>query len=189
MNVRDRSWDEKRVVIQEAVRKILWAIGEDVEREGLKGTPERVARFWQEFATYDAGSMAAFEMQSDDLVAVKGMELWSMCEHHLLPFSIEVSVGYLPRGKVLGLSKFARIARHFATKLQIQERLVRQIADAVHDETDSPDVAVVGRGVHLCMAMRGIKTPATMHTSVMDGQFRYVGPLRAEFLALVSEKA
>lgn len=171
--------------IEDSIRALLHAIGEDVNRPGLKETPARVARFWKEFIDYDAGTITAFEERSDDLVAVRGMELWSLCEHHLLPFSVVVGVGYLPRGRVLGLSKFARIAQKHAHRLQLQERMVRAIADDIMSATGSPDVAVVGRGEHTCMAMRGIKVPAVMHTSVMEGQFRYFGPLRAEFLALI----
>lgn len=171
--------------IETAVKVILQNIGEDPKRPGLAGTAARVARFWKEFMEYDSGTIVAFEERSDDLVAVRGMEVWSLCEHHLLPFSVVIGVGYLPRGKVLGLSKFGRIAQKHAHRLQLQERLVRGIADDIIAATGSPDVAVVGRGEHTCMAMRGIKLPATMHTSVMEGQFRYVGPLRSEFLSLI----
>lgn len=180
---------DQQATIERAVADILDAIGEDVHRPGLQETPRRVAQFWREFVDHEAGSMASFPeaMSDSDLVAVKGMDLWSLCEHHLLPFSVTVSVGYLPVGRVLGLSKFARIAQRHAHRLQVQERLTRAIADAIVDVTGSPDVAVVSRGSHTCMAMRGVRVPAVMHTSVMLGRFRTEAPLRAELLALIGQ--
>lgn len=191
VNGRDESrtdWDKKEVIIADAVRTILEAIGEDPERGGLKETPRRVARFWRDFVNYDRGQMAVFDEnvgEGNDLIAVRGMKLWSLCEHHLLPFTAIVSAGYLSRGKVLGLSKFARIAQHEAHKLQVQERMARSIADTIAIETGSPDVAVVVQGEHTCVSMRGVRTPSTMHTSVMKGQFRYHAPLKDEFLKLM----
>lgn len=152
----------------------------------VPGTAERVARFWDEWLSFDAGAsdVTFEEVTSDDLVAVHGMRLWSMCEHHLLPFEMEVSVGYVPSGKVIGLSKIARIAQRHAHKLQVQERYVRDVATELGNIVGD-DVAVIARGEHLCLAMRGIRTPAIMHASAMWGKFREKGDLRAEFLALV----
>jgi GTP cyclohydrolase I len=168
-------------------REFLEAIGEDPDRDGLTGTPERWARMWGEFIDYQPGSInTSFEHRggTDDLVAVSGIQVWSCCEHHLLPFSATIAIGYLPGKTILGLSKFGRVAHDAAHRLQVQERLVSQIADRIMDLTESPDVAVVAQGEHLCMTMRGIRTAATMTSSVMRGRFRDLSPLRAEFLAL-----
>lgn len=154
-------------------------------REGLAETPARVARFWAEFLDGAEPAPTTFTHQAtDDLVVVSGMRVWSLCEHHLLPFSCEIAVGYLPNGHVLGLSKFGRIAHHVAHRLQLQERLVREVADAVEAATRCPDVAVLAQGEHLCMTMRGIRTPALMTSSVMRGGFRDQPALRSEFMAI-----
>lgn len=118
------------------------------------------------------------------MVVVSGMRVWSLCEHHLLPFWADVSIGYIADGRVLGLSKFARIAHKFAHRLQLQEQLVLQIADEIEAVTGTRNVAVIATGEHLCMTMRGVKTPAMMHSSVMRGVFRTDADARAEFLAL-----
>jgi GTP cyclohydrolase I len=118
------------------------------------------------------------------MVVVSGMTIWSMCEHHLLPFRCNISIGYISAEKILGLSKFARIAQQYAHRLQIQERMVEQIADEVTRLTASPDVAVVASGEHLCMLMRGIKTSAIMTSSAMRGAFRDNATTRAEFLEI-----
>lgn len=169
-------------------RDLLVALGEDPDREGLQETPRRWASMWREFVDYAPGKVdTVFEsVQADQVVVVSGMRVWSFCEHHLLPFWCDVSIGYLPADHVLGLSKFARIAHHYAHRLQVQERLVSQIADDVVRLTGSPDVAVVARGEHLCMTMRGVRTPARMTSSVMYGVFRDSPSARAEFLALAT---
>jgi len=123
--------------------------------------------------------------QSDQMIVVKGIEVWSLCEHHLLPFTCTVAIGYIPNGKVLGLSKFGRIAHYHAHSLQIQERLTSDIADSIGGYTNSPDVGVYVEGVHLCMSMRGIKSPATMITQVLRGAFIEDSATRNEFLSLV----
>ncbi|MCX5008336.1 GTP cyclohydrolase I [Streptomyces sp. NBC_00647] len=171
--------------LEAIARRLLVEIGEDPDREGLQDTPARYARWWREFTQYDPGSVdTVFETTaSGSLVAVSGISVWSLCEHHLLPFSCEITIGYLPQGKMLGLSKFARIAHQHAHKLQSQEQLSQQIADDIEKLTGSPDVAVIGRGEHLCMAMRGIRTPATMTTAVWRGALAEA-PMRAELLAL-----
>jgi GTP cyclohydrolase I len=178
------------VKIAAIVKILLEELGEDSTREGLRDTPERVARFYQEFLGYlPENSDTTFEaVRADQLVVVKDIPIFSLCEHHLLPFWCDVAIGYLTHEKVLGLSKFARIAQNYAHQLQLQERLTQQIAETVEKAVQSPDVAVVVSGQHLCMMMRGIKTPAVMVTSVMLGQFRDNHELRSEFLTIVGQK-
>lgn len=172
----------------EAIAKtLLLAIGEDPTRDGLVGTPARFARWWAEFIDYDAGDVTTtFSVDRvDEMVVVSGIEVWSLCEHHLLPFRCIVAIGYLAEGdRVLGLSKFARIAHHAAHRLQVQERLTDDIADGITDATGSPHVAVIADGEHLCMTIRGIRTPARMTTSVTRGAFRAKPAARAEFIEL-----
>lgn len=170
-------------------KDLLVAIGEDPEREGIADTPKRFARWWREFIDYDPGTMdTTFEAQnSDAIVAVTGVRVWSLCEHHLLPFNSTLSMAYIPRDRVLGLSKFARIAHNVAHRLQLQERLVNEIADEIQEATGSPDVAIIGAGEHLCMTMRGVRTYGSMRTSVMRGVFQDEDRARAEFLMLVKE--
>lgn len=172
-------------------RDLLIAIGEDPERDGLKDTPHRYAKWWREFIDYDAGKIeTSFQLENNDqMVAVTGMRVWSLCEHHLLPFSSTISIGYIPKDKVLGLSKFARIAHKYAHKPQVQERLVQEIADEVKRITGSENVAVVADGEHSCMVMRGIRTSGNMRTSVMSGAFRNEPEARAEFLNLVASRS
>lgn len=168
-------------------RDLLKTLGEDPDREGLKDTPRRWADWWLEFTRYEPGSTGTtFEaVSTDQFVMVGPIRVWSLCEHHLLPFWCDVWVGYIAEDRVLGLSKFARIAHQMAHKLQLQERLTHEIADEVQRITGSRDVAVVGRGEHLCMSMRGIKAPALMTSSVTRGRFRDLPALRAEMLALM----
>lgn len=168
-------------------RELLIAIGEDPNREGLLDTPRRWADAWREFIEYDPGTTdTTFVSASvDQLVAVSGMRVSSFCEHHMLPMWCDVSIGYIASGKVLGLSKFARIAHQFAHQLQIQERLGQQIADEISRITETEDVAVVIKGEHLCMSARGIRTPGTMTSSVMRGVFRAEYETRMEFLRLI----
>jgi GTP cyclohydrolase I len=173
--------------LERICRELLCVIGEDIERPGLADTPSRFARSWLEFIDYDPGNIeTTFEtVHTDQMVVVSGIRVWSMCEHHLLPFHCDVSIGYITGGKVLGLSKFARVAQQAAHRLQIQEGLVHNIADEIVRLTGSDDVAVMGSGQHLCMVMRGAKAPATMKTSVMRGQFLESAPARAEFLEMI----
>jgi GTP cyclohydrolase I len=172
--------------LKQACTLILEAIGEDPGREGLLETPRRFAGFWKEFIEYDPGRYGTtFEaVQADQLVIVAGLRVWSLCEHHLLPFYVDVSIGYLSEKRVLGLSKFGRIAQLCAHKLQVQERLVEEIADQVALLVKSPNVAVIATGEHLCMSMRGIKMTAKMTSSAMRGEFRTSPSLRSEFLTL-----
>jgi len=167
-------------------RRLLKEIGEDPDRDGLRTTPERFARWWREFIEYDPGTISTlFETTtSDQMVTVSDIEVWSLCEHHLLPFRCSITISYRPTGSLLGLSKFARIAHRHAHRLQVQERLVSDIAQDVSAITGSPDVAVVARGEHLCMTMRGIKTSANMTSTSYLGAFGVDATLRAELLAI-----
>lgn len=171
-------------------RELLLAIGEDPDREGLIDTPQRWARWWREFVEYDPGNTGTTfqSVTTDQMVVVRGVRVWSLCEHHLLPFWCDISVGYIAVRKVLGLSKFARIAHQFAHRLQLQERLVHQIADEVERLTSASDVAVVGNGTHLCMSMRGIRSGGQMVTSVMRGAFFEDQRARQEFFELVKHE-
>ncbi len=168
---------------------LLLALGENPEREGLAETPRRFADAWREFVEYRPGNTdTCFEhISTDQMVVVSGMRVWSLCEHHLLPFWCDISIGYIARDKVLGLSKFARIAHKCAHRLQLQERLVDQIAEEIAAITQTHDIAVLARGRHLCMEMRGIRTSGLMTSSVMLGVFRSKNEARMEFLQLVKE--
>ncbi len=168
-------------------RELLLAIGEDPEREGLRETPRRWADSWCEFIEYDPGTTETTfsSVASDQLVCVSGMRVASLCEHHLLPFWCDVSIGYIPNEKVLGLSKFARIAQQFAHRLQLQEQLGQQIADEITRITGTQNVAVVLKGEHYCMTARGIRMPGRMTSSVMRGVFRTESQTRMEFLQLI----
>lgn len=168
-----------------AIEELLNAL-EQPYREGLAETPQRVARFWEEFLDYDPGNIdVTFESTSvDQMIVVTGIRVYSLCEHHLLPITCDVSIGYISGPRVLGLSKLARIAHKYAHKLQLQERMTQEIADEVSATAGVLDVAVLIEGVHMCMTMRGIKTPGKMITSVMRGKFR-TGQARMEFLQLV----
>ena len=177
-------------------RAIIDGLGEDPSREGLQDTPKRAAKAMQ-FLTkgyqQDLGDLvnnAVFESAMDEMVVVQDIELYSMCEHHMLPFIGKCHIAYLPQGRVLGLSKFARIVDMYARRLQIQENLTRQIAEAVESVTNAKGVAVVIEAQHMCMMMRGVqKQNSKMKTSMMLGQFRKSQATRTEFLQLVSNRA
>ncbi|MCE9665140.1 GTP cyclohydrolase I FolE [Halomonas sp. M5N1S17] len=176
-------------------RQIILELGENPEREGLRDTPKRAAKAMQFLNRGYAQTLediingAVFESETDEMVLVKDIELYSMCEHHLLPFIGKCHIAYLPNGKVLGLSKFARIVDMFARRMQIQENLTRQIAEAVQQVTDARGVAVVVEARHLCMMMRGVeKQNSSMTSSVMLGAFRENQPTRQEFLTLVNSR-
>ncbi|MEH6356966.1 MAG: GTP cyclohydrolase I FolE [Marinobacter sp.] len=174
-------------------RAIINGLGENCDREGLKDTPLRAAKAMQ-FLTRgyqqdlnDLINNAVFESAMDEMVVVQDIELYSMCEHHVLPFIGKCHIAYLPQGKVLGLSKFARIVDMYARRLQIQENLTRQIAEAVESVTNAKGVAVVIEAQHMCMMMRGVeKQNSKMKTSMMLGQFRKSQATRLEFFNLIS---
>lgn len=178
--------------MKEFYKQILADIGEDLNREGLQKTPERAAnamRYLTKGYTENLEDIindALFESDMNEMVIVKNVELYSMCEHHLLPFLGKCHVGYLPQGKVLGLSKIARIIEYFARRLQIQERLTAEIANCIGEITNARGVAVVVEAQHLCMMMRGVeKQNSVMTTSVMLGEMRNNQSSRMEFLNLI----
>jgi GTP cyclohydrolase I len=182
--------------IKTAISSLLTAFGENPEREGLKRTPDRVASMYAELLSgYHADPKkivndALFDVKYDEMVIVRDIEFYSLCEHHMLPYMGRVHVAYIPNGKVLGLSKIPRIVDMFARRLQVQERMTRQIADFVRDTLDPHGVAVVVEGLHLCMMMRGVKKHnARMTTSAMHGAFRSNPATRQEFLDNISRGA
>ena len=177
--------------IAAGVRMIIEAIGDDPDREGLKDTASRVARMYGEFfqglhedpRTY---LQVVFDEQHDEMVLVKDVPFHSMCEHHLLPFHGRVHAAYIPRGRVVGLSKIARVMEVFARRPQVQERMTAQIADLLIDELDAHGVGVVVEASHTCMTMRGVKKPGSlMVTSAMRGSFKSNLATRNEFMSLV----
>ncbi|RLA20413.1 MAG: GTP cyclohydrolase I FolE [Gammaproteobacteria bacterium] len=178
--------------MEKIFKQLLVEVGEDPSREGLLDTPKRAAKAMKfltsgyQMTLDEVTNNAIFATDNDDMVIVKDIELYSMCEHHLLPFIGKCHVGYLPKGKVIGLSKVARIIDLYARRLQIQENLTKQIADAVQEATGAMGVAVVIEAKHLCMMMRGVeKQNSVMSTSVMLGHFRDKSSTRAEFLTLI----
>ncbi len=178
--------------MQESFKQILLGVGEDVHREGLRDTPARAANAFRYLTKGYRESLddiindALFESDMNEMVIVKGIEMYSMCEHHLLPFIGKCHIGYLPNGRVLGLSKIARIVDFFARRLQIQERLSTEIAQCIANITDARGVAVVMEAQHLCMMMRGVeKQNSIMTTSVMLGEMRDNPSSRMEFLNLI----
>ena len=172
--------------------EILTELGEDPNRDGLKDTPQRAAKAMQ-FLTRgyhqsldDVVNNAIFESDNDEMVIVKDIELYSLCEHHLLPFIGKCHVAYLPTGKVIGLSKIARIVDMFGRRLQIQENMTKQIAEAIMEVTDAAGVGVIVEAKHMCMMMRGVeKQNSLMKTSAMLGAFRENQATRNEFLSLI----
>lgn len=178
--------------MQEYFKKIIEALGEDPDREGLRHTPKRAAKAL-EFLTQGYHQSieqiingALFSSDNEEMVLVKNIELYSLCEHHLLPFIGKCHVAYLPSGKIIGLSKIARIVDMHARRLQVQETLTKEIAQTMFDVTHAAGVGVIIEAKHLCMMMRGVeKQNSIMSTSVMLGSFRDDPRTRAEFLSLV----
>ncbi len=182
--------------IRRAVEQMLIAFGEDPQREGLLQTPDRVARMYAELLEgYRTDPIALvnealFDEAYDEMVIVRDIEFYSLCEHHMLPFIGRVHVAYLPKGKVLGLSKIPRIVDMFSRRLQVQERMTRQIAEFINGLLHPLGVAVVVEGLHLCATMRGVKKQdARMTTSAMLGAFRTHLATRQEFLENISRKS
>ena len=185
---------DTRASLTDAVRTLLAEIGEDPSREGLAGTPERVRRMYDELTAgyhVDPDALlngACFNVDYDEMVVVRDIEFFSLCEHHLLPFIGRAHVGYLPRGRVVGLSKIPRIVDMYAKRLQLQERLTVQVADFLMERLEPKGVACVVEATHLCTMMRGVKKQeATMVTSSMTGTFRRDARTRAEFMGLIGK--
>ncbi len=180
--------------IADAVRQILSAVGEDPDREGLRETPDRVARMYAELLGGLHKDPAVhlkkfFTQKYDEMVVVKEIRFSSMCEHHMLPFTGTIHIGYLPNGRIVGLSKLARVVDEVSQRLQVQERMTEEIADLLMTELDAKGVAVVVEAAHMCMIIRGIKKPASACvTSAMRGAFRNLQPTRAEFLSLIRQR-
>ncbi|AEE21588.1 MULTISPECIES: GTP cyclohydrolase I FolE [Paraglaciecola] len=174
--------------------QILSILGEDTQRGGLVDTPKRAAKAMQfltdgyEKNLDDVVNGAIFEADTDEMVVIQNIEYYSLCEHHILPFIGQCHIAYLPKGKVLGLSKFARIVDMYARRLQIQEGLTKQIADAIQEVTGAAGVGVIMEGKHMCMMMRGVqKQNSSMVTSVMLGGMRNSDATRNEFLRLIGK--
>lgn len=187
--------EDPNVVIEKCVYNILLALGENPDRPGLVETPKRVRKAYQEiFSSIDKSNekiaeenSKSFDIESNDLVTELHIPCYSMCEHHLLPMKLDISIGYLPKGKVLGLSKMARIADAVCRRPQLQERIGHDIADIMMKATGSEDVIVVISGEHYCMTMRGIKKPGTYtRTAAMRGKFDTDHALRQEFYNLIN---
>jgi GTP cyclohydrolase I len=175
-------------------RQIIASLGENPEREGLQNTPERAARALKYLTSgyhEDIQSIingALFESDMDEMVIIRDIELYSLCEHHMLPFFGKCHAAYIPNGTVLGLSKIARLVDHYARRLQIQETLTQQIAESLQEATQASGVGVIIQAHHLCMMMRGVqKQNSSMITSVMLGSLRKDGRSRSEFLSLAQK--
>ena len=182
--------------IEVITKQLLEEIGEDPNREGLLKTPSRVSKAWSFFSKgykQDLNRIindAIFEEDAKDMVIVRDIEFFSLCEHHLIPFFGKAHVGYIPNGKVIGLSKIPRIIDMFSRRLQVQERLTHQIADAINSVLDPKGVSVVMEGRHMCMQMRGVeKQNSFTSTSAMSGQFKKSAETRSEFLSIINRRA
>lgn len=183
--------NENAALIEGHIREILRLIGEDPDREGLVETPKRVRKMYEEiFAGYEVDPRevlgVTFDERHEELVVVKNIVYYSQCEHHMAPFFGEVHIGYIPSGRIAGLSKFARLVEAVARRLQVQERITSQIADVFEEVLEPHGTMVVVEGEHLCMCARGVKKPgAKTVTSAVRGRFRTDAALRAEFLSLI----
>ena len=181
--------------IRAAVVELLEAVGDDPAREGLAETPRRIAGMYAEiFGGLDVDPASylevGFEVAHDEMVILRNIPFYSMCEHHLLPFHGEAHVGYVPQGRVVGISKLARVVEAYARRPQLQERLTSQVAETIMGALAADGVAVVVEAEHLCMTMRGVRKPGSrMVTSAMRGQFKGSSVTRSEFLALVHGSA
>ena len=182
--------------VEEITNSLLLELGEDPKREGLIKTPSRVAKAWEFISrgyNEDLNKVindAIFNEKAKDMVIVQNIEFFSLCEHHLLPFFGKAHVGYIPNGRVIGLSKIPRIIDMFSRRLQVQERLTHQIADTLQEVLIPSGVAVVMEGRHMCMQMRGVeKQNSFASTSAMSGQFKKSAETRSEFLDIISKNA
>ena len=177
---------------ESAIRKILQEIGENPDRQGLVDTPKRIEKMYKELTrgyrqtAEELINTAMFDVDYDEMVVVTNIDFYSLCEHHMLPFFGVAHVGYIPRGKVVGLSKIPRIVDMFSRRLQVQERMTAQIANVLEEHLDPDGVGVVVEGYHMCMSMRGVeKEKAKMVTSTLLGSFRDDQKTRSEFLELI----
>ena len=182
-----------KIEIEQLTHSLLKEIGEDPNSDGLLRTPSRVAKSWEFFSRgynqnlEDIVNNAIFEEDAKDMVIVRDVEFFSLCEHHLLPFFGKAHVGYIPNGKVIGLSKIPRIIDMFSRRLQVQERLTHQVAEVLQDVLNPIGVAVVMEGRHMCMQMRGVeKQNSFASTSAMLGKFRKSSETRSEFLSIIN---
>lgn len=187
-----RKMPENKRPVDQIVRELLENLGEDPDRPGLQRTPERVAKAYEELlqgenqTVEEVVGQGIFEEEASEMVLVKDIEFYSLCEHHMLPFFGKAHVAYIPNGRIIGLSKIPRIVDLFARRLQVQERMTQQIASALQDVLDPKGVAVVTDASHLCMMMRGVqKQNSSTLTSCLLGNFRSDARTRAEFLGLV----
>jgi GTP cyclohydrolase I len=184
---------KNREQIEYHIKEILRLVGEDVEREGLLETPARVTRMYEEILSgYEIDPRevfgVTFDEQHEELVIVKNIVFYSLCEHHMAPFFGQIHIGYIPSGKIAGLSKFARLADAVTRKLQVQERITSQIADIIEEVLEPHGVMVVVEAEHLCMCARGVKKPGSKTvTSAVRGTFRTDAASRSEFLSLLKE--
>ncbi len=182
--------------IEEAIKNLLIEIGEDPKRQGLVDTPDRIARMYRELTSgysqspEDVINQAVFDEKYDEMVVVKDVEFYSLCEHHMLPFFGKCHVAYVPKGKIIGLSKIPRLIEIYSRRLQVQERMTMNIADILNKYLKPYGVGVVVEAYHLCMAMRGVrKARANMLTSSMLGVFKKDERTRAEFLSLIGQSS
>ncbi|WP_435059076.1 GTP cyclohydrolase I [Streptomyces sp. bgisy060] len=176
--------------VADLIRQLLVELGEEPQRDGLAETPKRVAAWWKDFlspASAPAATRFTESQLAGQLVVVGGMSVWSLCEHHMIPMNLQVAVGYLAEGEVVGLSKFGRVAHHFAGRLQVQERYTREVAEHLAGVTGNEDVAVAVRGVHLCMSMRGVRIEDARTTTLHSGgRFATDPVLSQQFLLLAT---
>lgn len=185
----DEALQARHTAIEQGIRQILTSVGEDIQREGLLRTPNRIARMYDELLSgYEVDPVklinnALFTVNYDEMIVVRDIEFYSLCEHHLLPFFGKAHVAYIPNQRVVGLSKIPRIVEMYARRLQVQERMTREIADFIQSVLDPIGVGVVVEGMHMCSMMRGVKKDkASMTTSAMLGIFRTSSATRSEFM-------
>jgi len=186
---------KEKLTLNELVREMLHQLGENPEREGLRGTPRRVSELYEQLTQgyrvdpHDVVGDAIFAVDYDSMVVLKDIEFFSLCEHHIVPFFGHVHVGYIPKGRVMGASKIPRVVDVFAKRLQLQERMTEEIAQFLEGAIQPLGLGVVVEGMHLCMAMRGVeKRDAWMVTSAMKGSFRKDAKTRAEFLQFIAPR-